>query len=163
MYTWSTHLDPPRRQRRRGRGTNGKPNGNNSGTAADEADDLGEDLQASLECHATLEGILEDLDPDDLFEGAANNYMPKSEDDTSLDPDDYIVPVDPFEQERFQRRLIATARSMKCKQQLLQANTDALNEKWIEVLSVEQDLKERCRSGPKSYPRRRLLSKLDDE
>ena len=61
------------------RGTKGDPNGKNTiadngGMAADEADELVEDLQASPERHAAPEGILEDLDPDDLFEGADDNY-----------------------------------------------------------------------------------------
>ena len=89
--------------------------------------------------------------------------MPESEEDESLGTEDYIVPEDPFGQERFRRHLIATARSLKRKQQQLQANTDALNEKWIEVLSAEQDMENRRHSAPKSYPRRRLLPEFDEE
>nr|XP_020149902.1 uncharacterized protein LOC109735103 [Aegilops tauschii subsp. strangulata] len=68
---------------------NGDPNGNNAtadngGTTTDEAENPGEDLQASPERHATPEGIPEDLDPDDLFEGADHNYLPESEEDESL-------------------------------------------------------------------------------
>ena len=44
-----------------------------------------------------------------------DNYMPPSEDEASLDVDEFIVPEDPVEQERFQRRLMATARSLKKK------------------------------------------------
>ena len=39
--------------------------------------------------------------------------MPPSEDEASLDDDEFVVPEDPVEQERFQRRLMATARSLK--------------------------------------------------
>ena len=39
--------------------------------------------------------------------------MPPSEDEASLDDDEFIVPEDPVEQKRFQRRLMATARSLK--------------------------------------------------
>ena len=39
--------------------------------------------------------------------------MPPSEDEASLDDDEFVVPSDPAEQERFQRRLIATANSLK--------------------------------------------------
>ena len=39
--------------------------------------------------------------------------MPPSEDEASLDDDDFVVPEDPIEQERFKRRLMATARSLK--------------------------------------------------
>ena len=55
--------------------------------------------------------------------------MLESDEDKSLGTKDYIIPEDPFEQERFRQRLIAMARSMKHKQRQLQANTDALNEK----------------------------------
>ena len=43
--------------------------------------------------------------------------MPLSEDEISLGDDEFGVPEDPAEQERFKRRLIATARSLKKKQQ----------------------------------------------
>ena len=46
-----------------------------------------------------------------------DNYLPLSEDEVSLGDEDFIVPEEPLEQERFKRRLIATARSLKKKQQ----------------------------------------------
>ena len=55
------------------------------------------------------------------------------------------------------------ARSLKRKQQQLQENTDALNDKWVEVLSTKQDMENRCHSAPKSYPRRCLLPEFDEE
>ena len=45
--------------------------------------------------------------------------MTPSEDEASLDDDEFVEPEDPVEQERFKRRLIATANSLKKKQQLL--------------------------------------------
>ena len=45
--------------------------------------------------------------------------MPLSEDEVSLGDEEFIVPKDPVEQERFKRRLIATANSLKKKQQQL--------------------------------------------
>ena len=45
-----------------------------------------------------------------------DNYMPPSEDEVSLDDDEFVVPEDPVEQERFKRRLVATASSLKKKQ-----------------------------------------------
>ena len=42
-----------------------------------------------------------------------SNYLPLSEDEVSLGNEDFIVPEEPLEQERFKRRLIATARSLK--------------------------------------------------
>ena len=44
-----------------------------------------------------------------------DNYMPPSEDEASLDDDEFVVPEDPVEQERFKRRLMATASSLKKK------------------------------------------------
>ena len=46
-----------------------------------------------------------------------DNYMPLSEDEVSLGDEEFIVPEDPDEQERFKRQLIATAKSPKKKQQ----------------------------------------------
>ena len=44
-----------------------------------------------------------------------DNYMSPSEDEISLGDNEFGVPEDPVEQERFKRRLIATARSLKKK------------------------------------------------
>ena len=49
-------------------------------------------------------------------ESEDDNYMPISEDEVSLGDEEFIVPEDPVEQERFKRRLIATAHSLKKKQ-----------------------------------------------
>ena len=46
-----------------------------------------------------------------------DNYMPPSEDEASLDDDEFVVPSDPAEQESFKRRVLATASSLKKKQQ----------------------------------------------
>ena len=43
--------------------------------------------------------------------------MPPSEDEISLDDDEFGVREDPMEQERFKHWLIATARRLKKKQQ----------------------------------------------
>ena len=67
---------------------------------------------------------------------------------------------DPVEQERFKRRLIATAKSLKKKQQQLQADQDLLTDRWSEVLAAEEYGLER---PTKSYPRRRLLPQFEDE
>ena len=63
--------------------------------------------------------------------------MPLSEDEISLGDDEFGVPKDPAEQERFKRRLIATVRSLK-KQQQLQADQDVLTDRWTEVLAAEE-------------------------
>ena len=64
--------------------------------------------------------------------------MPLSEDEISLGDDELGVPEDPAEQERFKRRLIATARSLKKKQQQLQADQDLLTDRWTEVLAAKE-------------------------
>ena len=73
---------------------------------------------------------------DDDLEGST--YLPPSEDETSLGNEDFIMPEEPLEQERFKRRLIATARSLKKKQQQLQADQDLLNDRWTDVLAAEE-------------------------
>ena len=86
--------------------------------------------------------------------------MPPSEDEASLDDDEFVVPEDPVEQERFKRRLMATASSLKKKQQQLRADQDLLADRWTEVLAAEEYKLER---PSKSYPKRRLLPQLEEE
>ena len=78
----------------------------------------------------------------------------------SLGNKDFIVPEEPLEQERFKLQLIATARSLKKKQQQLQADQDLLNDRWTDVLVAEE-------YGPKrpakSYPKCKLLPQFNDE
>ena len=78
----------------------------------------------------------------------------------SLGEEDFIVPEEPLEQVCFKRRLIATARSLKKKQQQIQADQDLLNDRWTNVLAAEEYGLER---PTKSYPKRGLLSQFDDE
>ena len=70
------------------------------------------------------------------------------------------MPEEPLEQERFRRRLIATARSLKKKQQQLQADHDLLNNRWTNVLAVEEYGGNR---HTKSYPKQKLLPEFDEE
>ena len=86
--------------------------------------------------------------------------MPLSEDKASLGDEEFIVPDDPVEQERFKRRLIATAKSLKKKQQQLQADQDLLADRLTEVLAAEEYELER---PTKSYPKRRLQPQLEEE
>ena len=53
-----------------------------------------------------------------------DNYTPPSEDEASLDDDEFAVPEDLAEQEHFKHRLMATASSLKKKQQQLRADQD---------------------------------------
>ena len=68
------------------------------------------------------------------------------------------MPKEPLEQERFKRRLIAIARSLRKKQLQLQASQNLLNDRWTEVLAAEEyDL-----SGPdESRPKSRWLPRYD--
>ena len=86
--------------------------------------------------------------------------MPPFEDEASLDDDELVVPEDPVEQERFKRRLMATTSSLKEKQQQLRANQDLLADRWTEVLVAEEYELER---PSKSYPKRKLLPRLEEE
>src|SRR4051812_12045947 len=86
--------------------------------------------------------------------------MPPSEDEASLDDDEFVVPTDLAEQERFKRRLIAMASSLKKKQQQLRADQDLLADRWTEVLAAEEYELER---PSKSFPKRRPLSRLEEE
>ena len=78
----------------------------------------------------------------------------------SLGDEDFIVPEEPVEQDRVKRRLIATARSLKKKQQQLQADQDLLNDRWTNILAAEEYGLER---PTKSYPKCKLLPQFDDE
>ena len=86
--------------------------------------------------------------------------MPLSDDEVSLGDEEYIVPEDPVEQARFKRRLIATAKSLKKKQQQLQADQDLLTDRWTEVLAAEEYGLE-CPT--KTHPKRRFLPQLKEE
>ena len=76
--------------------------------------------------------------------------MPLSEAEVSLGDEEFIMPEDPVEQEHFQRRLIATAKSLKKRQQQLKADQDLLADRWTEVLAAEEYELER---PTKSYPK----------
>src|SRR3954468_16592095 len=86
--------------------------------------------------------------------------MPPSEDEASLDDDEFVMPEDLVEQERFKRKLMATTSSLKKKQQQLRADQDLLADRWTEVLAAKEYELER---PSKSYPKRRLLPRLGEE
>ena len=82
------------------------------------------------------------------------SYLPLSKDEVSLGTDNFVVAEEPLEQERFKCRLIATARSLKKKQQQLQVDQDLLNDKWTDVLAAEEYSLKR---PTKSYPKCKFL------
>ena len=78
----------------------------------------------------------------------------------SLGDKDFIVPEEPLEQQRFKQWLIAIARSLKKKQQQLQADQDLLNDRWTNVMAAEEyDLVR----PTKSYPKHKLLPLFNEE
>ena len=105
-----------RRQQRRSKSRQSKSGdtgtGNNS--TPDSAEDNNNPLQQDLE-----QEVGEASPPERAADGEAedDNCMPPFEDEASLDDGEFVVPEDPVKQERFKRRLIATANSLKKKQQ----------------------------------------------
>ena len=85
---------------------------------------------------------------------------PPFEDEASLGDDEFAMPEDPVEQERFKRRLIAMANSLNKKQQQLQADQVLLADRWTEALAPEEYELER---PSKSYPKHGLLPRLEEE
>ena len=146
-----------RRQRRRSKsrhnknGDSGTGDNNTPESAEDnplQQDSAQEDGEASPHERAADEEVEDD------------NYVPPSGDEASLNDNEFVVPEDPVEQERFKRRLMATASSLKKKQQQLRADQDLLAGRWTEVLAAEEYELER---HSKSYPKRRLLPQLEEE
>ena len=86
--------------------------------------------------------------------------MPLSKGEVSLGDKEFTMPEDPVERERFKRRFIATSKSLRKKQQQLQADQDLLTHRGTEVLAAEEYELER---PTKSYPKRKLLPRFDDE
>ena len=96
-----------------------KPRQGNSGTGDDNnldgADDEYNPEQPAFEQdeqedeHDSPEEQATDAYPEE------DNYMPPSEDEISLGDDEFGVPENPVEQERFKRRLMAIARSLQKK------------------------------------------------
>ena len=77
----------------------------------------------------------------------------------SLGDDEFGVPEDPIEQERFKRRLIATARSLKKKHQRPQADKNLPTDRRTKArAAVEYGLERQT----KYYPKRRLLPQFEE-
>ena len=105
-----------RRQRRRSKSRQSKSGDTGTGdnNTPDSAEDNHNPLQHDVELEDEQASPLEqaaDGEPEE------DNYMPLSEDEASLDDEEFIMPEDPVEQECFKRRLIATGSSLKKKQQ----------------------------------------------
>ena len=103
-----------RRHRRRSKPRHSKRSDTGTGdnNVADSAEDEDNPLQPGFEREDGQASPKEQA-ADEESEG--DNYMPLSEDEVSLGDEEFIVPEDPVEQERFKRQLIATAKSQKKK------------------------------------------------
>ena len=103
-------------QRRRSKSRHSKSSdtGTRDNNAPDSAEDDDNPLQPDLEREDEQASP-----PEQAANGESedDNYMPLSEDEVSLGDEEFIVPEDPVEQERFKRRLMATTNSLKKKQQ----------------------------------------------
>ena len=107
-----------RRHRRRSKPRHSKNSdtGTRDNIAPDSAEDDDNPLQPDLEREDEQASPPEQAADE---ESEDDNYMPLSEDEVSLGDEEFIVHEDPVEQECFKRRLIATANSLKKKQQQL--------------------------------------------
>src|SRR5215216_5059609 len=155
---------PPKCRRPRRRPKSRRTKDSNTGTEDNNTPKDAEDHKAPAKPTSDQddqeEGQVNRDDAVEIEDSKDSNYLPISEDEVSLGDEDFIVPEEPFEQERFKRQLIATARSLKQKQQRLQAEQDTLNDRWTQILAAEEYGLER---PPNSYPKSRLLPQFDDE
>ena len=108
----------PKRRRQRRRSKSRHKKDSNTGTGDNNTPENAEDLEAPVE-PTSEQDEREDgqYSPEhaDHEDSEDSNYMPVSEWDISLGEEDFIVPEEPLEQERFKRQLIAIARSLKKK------------------------------------------------
>ena len=104
----------PKRRRQRRRSKSRQSKNGESGTGDNNTPDSAEDNPLQQDSVQEDEGASPHERAADR-EVEDDNYMPPSEDEESLDDDEFVMPEDPVEQERFQRKLMATARSLKKK------------------------------------------------
>ena len=116
----------PKRRRQRRRSKSRRSRDSNTGTGDDNTPDGAKDIEEPDE--QTAEQYNREsghVSPDEQAieeDWEDGSYRPPSEEKVSLGNEDFIVPEEPLEQERFKLRLIATTRSLKNKQQQLQAD-----------------------------------------
>ena len=115
---------PPKRRRQWRRSKSRHQKDSNTGTEDNNTPENAEDPEAPVEPTSEQDdwedGQVNTDDPV-VNEGLEDsNYLPISEEDESLSDKDFIVSEEPLEQEGFKRRLIATTRSLRKKQQQLQ-------------------------------------------
>ena len=114
---------PPKHRCQRRRSKSRREKTSNTDTEDNNTLENAEDPEAPVEPTSEQDdwedGQVNPDDPVGNEDSEDSNYLPISEEDVSLGDEDFIVPEEPLEQERFKRQLIATARSLKKKQQQL--------------------------------------------
>ena len=104
--TQQKRLRPQRRSKsRRSKDSNAGTDENNTPDDAENNEDLAEvtsEQEGQENGQASPDEQAINKDSED------NNYLPLSEDEVSLGNEDFIVPEEPLEQERFKRRLISS-------------------------------------------------------
>ena len=111
---------PQKLQRQRHRSKSSREKDSNTGTGDNDTPENAKDQEGPIE-PTSKQDDQEDgkIDPDEQAgnkDSEDSNYLPLSEDDASLGDEEFIVPEEPLEQERFKCQLIATAGSLKKKQ-----------------------------------------------
>ena len=107
-----------RRQRRRSKSRRGKDSNTDTreNNTLNDAEDNEDPVKPTSEQDEREDGQVSPDEQATHEDSEDSNYLPLSEEEESLGNEDFIVPEEPLEQERFKRRLIATARSLKKKQ-----------------------------------------------
>ena len=107
------------RQRRRSKPHHGKNSNTGIGenNTPDDAKDNEDLVEPTSEQDEREDGRVSPNEQAVNEDSEDSNYLPPSEDEASLSNEDFIMPEEPVDQERFKRRLIDTARSLKKKQQ----------------------------------------------
>ena len=110
-----------RRHRRRSKPRHSKSSntGTRDNSTPDDAEDENNPAQPSFEQAGQENGQASPNEQAMDGDSEDDNYMPLSKDEVSLGDEEFIVPEEPVDQERFKRRLTATGKSLKKKQQQL--------------------------------------------
>lgn len=86
------------------------------GTGEDDTPDNMNDLSDPVVLEQQLDGSKGhkgQYNPENLNGSKESNYLPLSEEEVSLGAEDFIVPKDPLDQEKFKRQPTSTTRSLK--------------------------------------------------
>src|SRR3954462_12377868 len=154
-----TTRKPPKRRCQRHRSKSHQSKNGDSGTGDNTTPDSAEEHQPQQDS-AQEDGEASPHERAAEREVEDDNYMPPPKDEASLGDDEFVVPSDPAEQKRFQRRLIATANSLKKKQRQLRADQELPVDTWTEVLAAEEYELGR---PSKNYPKHRPLPLSEEE